>query len=88
MFFSACGTGRNLDPNMDSKTYIQTVLDISNEKFAKFMKKKTKKGEKPASVSFTLEGKRLTYKVKWLEDLTKEETEQKETEIPDCEKNI
>lgn len=78
MFFSACGTGRNLDPNMDSKIYIQTVLDISNEKFAKFMKKKTKKGEKPASVSFTLEGKRLTYKVKWLEDLTKEETEQKE----------
>ena len=79
MLFSACGTGRKLDPNMDSATYIQTVLDISNEKFAKFMKKANKKsGDKPASVSFVLEGKRLTYKVKWLEDLTEEETEKKE----------
>ena len=79
MLFSACGTGRNLDPNMDSETYIKTVLEISNEKLAKFMKKANKKsGDKPASVSFILEGKRLTYKVKWLEDLTEEEADKKE----------
>jgi hypothetical protein len=53
-----CGGSRNLDSNMDSETYIQAVLEITNENFAKFMKKQNKKsGKKPASVFFYMKEK-------------------------------
>ena len=76
LFFTSCGGSRKLDPNMDNDAYIRAVLEITNENFAKLMKKQNKKsGKKPASVIFSHEGKRLIYKIKWMEDLTDEEIE-------------
>ena len=47
-----CGGSRNLDPNMDSETYIQAVLEITNENFANFMKKQKKIGQKTGIRNF------------------------------------